>query len=64
MKEWQPKEIESFRKTHKLSRRALGDLLGVTVSSIYQWERGLKRPSKTAKILIGRIEKELEEKGR
>ncbi len=59
MKQWSSKQIESFRKTNKLTRRALGDLLGVTVSSVYKWERGLKKPSKTTKILLSRIEEEL-----
>ena len=56
MKDWTPKEIEQFRKNNKLSRRALGELLGVTVSSIFKWERGLRRPSTTTKILLSRIE--------
>jgi len=60
MKQWTPKEIEVFRKTHKLTRRALGELTGVTVSSVFQWERGIRQPSKTAKILLARIEKEFE----
>lgn len=63
MKDWTPKGIEQFRKDNKLSRRALGELLGVTVSSIFQWERGLKRPSKTTKLLLSRIEQE-NEKGK
>ena len=63
MKDWTPKEIESFRTVNKLTRRALAELLGVTVSSIYQWERGLKHPSKTVKILLSRIEQE-NEKGK
>jgi DNA-binding transcriptional regulator YiaG len=61
MKDWTPKEIEQFRKDNKLSRKALGELLGVTVSSIYQWERGLKRQSKTTKLLLSRIEQDLKE---
>lgn len=61
MKDWTPKVIEQFRKDNKLSRRALGELLGVTVSSIFQWERGLKRPSKTTKLLLSRIEQDLKE---
>jgi DNA-binding transcriptional regulator YiaG len=38
-------------------------MLGVTVSSIYQWERGLKTPSKTTKILLCRIEEDFKKKG-
>ena len=64
MKQWTPEQIESFRKDHKLTRRALGELMGVTVSAVFKWERGLKRPSKMAQILLGRIEKEFEDEGR
>ena len=64
MKQWTPEQIESFRKSYKLTRRAMGELLGVTVSTIYQWERRLKQPSKTAKILLSRIEKEFEDERR
>ena len=63
MKDWTPKEIEDFRKEHKLTRKALGELLGgVTVSSVYQWERGLRAPSKITKVLLSRIEEELTKK--
>jgi DNA-binding transcriptional regulator YiaG len=63
MKQWTSKQIESFRKTFKLTRKALGQELGVTVSSIYQWERRLRVPSKTTKILLSRIESEYKKKG-
>lgn len=63
MKQWSSKQIESFRKTNKLTRRALGELLGVTVSSVYKWGRGLKKPSTTTKILLSRIEDEFKKKG-
>jgi len=56
MKRWTPKQVETFRTTNQLTRKALAELTGVTISSIYQWERGIKYPSKTAKILLGRIE--------
>lgn len=60
MKDWTPKEIEDFRKEYKLTRKALGELLGgVTVSSVYQWERGLRTPSKITKVLLSRIEEEV-----
>ena len=61
MKEWTGNEIEDFRKTQKLTRKLLGDLVGVTVSTIYQWERGLKTASKTAKLLLSRIEHDFEQ---
>ena len=63
MKYWTPKQIESFRKVYKLTRKALGELTGVTVSSIYQWERRIKVPSTTAKILLSRIEADFKKKG-
>lgn len=62
MQNWAPKEIEVFRKSQKLSRRALGELLGVTGNCVYQWERGLRTPSATTKILLSRIEQDLNQK--
>ena len=58
MKEWTPKEVEDFRKEHNFTRKALSELTGVTISSIYQWERGLKQTSKTVKLLLSRIEED------
>ena len=60
MQDWIPEEIERFRKEHSLTRRALGELLGVTVNCIYQWERGLRTPNKTTKILLSRIADEMD----
>jgi len=59
MKQWTPGEIEEFRKSYRLTRKALGELLGVTVQAIYQWERRLRTPSKTVKLLLERIEEDL-----
>jgi len=64
MQSWTPKDIEYFRKTYQLTRRALGELLGVTVNCIYQWERGLRKPNKTVEILLARIKEELESKAK
>lgn len=58
MKDWTPEEVKMLREKYHLTRRALADLTGVTVSSIYQWERGLKQTSKTVKILLSRIEED------
>jgi len=60
--EWNPRTIEQFRKAHKLTRRALGELVGVTVNAIYQWERGLRTPGRTTQILLSRIEEELKQR--
>jgi DNA-binding transcriptional regulator YiaG len=59
IKDWAAHEILEFRKAHHFTRKALGELLGVTVSALYQWEKEVKRPSTTAKILLSRIEEEL-----
>ncbi|MGB9693470.1 MAG: helix-turn-helix domain-containing protein [Fervidobacterium sp.] len=58
--EWTPEKVESFRKAHGLTRKALANLLGVRLMAVYQWERGLRRPSKTAQILLSKIAKEFE----
>jgi len=58
MKEWTSKQIIDFRKQNKLTQTALGELVGVSNITVYQWERGERRPSKTAKILLSKIEDE------
>ena len=60
--QWNPEDIDQFRKTYKLTRKALGELLGVTVMGIYQWERGLRTPGKPIQILLSRIEEELKQR--
>jgi DNA-binding transcriptional regulator YiaG len=64
MREWKPSDIEDFRKAYRITRRALGELLGVTVSYVYQMERGLRTPSKTLQILLSRVANDFEKKGR
>ena len=63
MKQWTPKQVEKLRKTHKLTRRGLGEMLGVTVSSVYKWERGLKVPSMSLKLLLDCVEAKLKKGG-
>lgn len=62
MQDWPPQEIEVFRKSFRLSRRALGDLLGVSGNYIYLLEKGVKTPSKTIRILLDYVQKDLEER--
>ena len=63
MKDWTSSEIEEFRKAHKLTRKSLGEMLGgLTVSTIFKWERGVRYPSKTAKFLLSKLEEELKRK--
>lgn len=59
MQDWTPREIGNFRKDHNLTRKALGELLGVSVTCVYQWERGLRKPSRTTNILLSRIADEM-----
>ncbi len=57
--DWTPERIRSFREQQGLTRKALGQLVGVGVISIYQWERGERNPSRTRQILLSRIEQEM-----
>lgn len=59
MLDWTPESIKTLRKTYNLPMRKLGELLGVSITSVYQWERGVRKPSKTVKILLTRIEEDL-----
>ena len=63
MKQWTSKQIRKLRERHKISQRALGDLLGVSEQHIYYLERGARVPSKTLQILMSFVEEKLKEKG-
>jgi DNA-binding transcriptional regulator YiaG len=58
MKNWTPKQIFDFRIKNNLTQTGLGEIVGVSKTTVYQWERGERRPSKTAKILLSKIEEE------
>ncbi len=58
MKDWTPKQIKNFRKRYSLTQKALGELTGVSNITVFQWEREERIPSKTAKILLSRIEED------
>jgi DNA-binding transcriptional regulator YiaG len=62
MGEWTPQVVKQLREKYGMTRRQLGDLTGVTITTIYLWEMGQRKPSRTAKILLSRIEQELKEK--
>lgn len=64
MKNWIPTDIKDLRTKYKLSQPAFGEILGVSGNYIYLLEKGVKKPSKTLKILLGYIEKELVDKER
>lgn len=63
MKDWTPQEILEFRKKYKLTRKVLGQLVGVTVTAVYQWEKEVRTPQRTTKILLSKVEEELKKKG-
>jgi DNA-binding transcriptional regulator YiaG len=58
MKEWTPKQIKTFRKKYSLTQKKLGELTGVSNITVFLWEKGERTPSKTAKILLSRIEED------
>lgn len=58
MKTWGPEDIKGLRKRLNLSQVAFGNRLGVSGNYVYLLERGVKRPSKTLRLLLDCIEKE------
>ncbi|MBF0541236.1 MAG: helix-turn-helix transcriptional regulator [Nitrospirae bacterium] len=63
MNDWKPEDIRRFRKHLNLSLNSFGDLIGVTQRYVIYLEKGVRNPSKTLKILLRRIEREVKEKG-
>lgn len=61
MKNWTPKEIKILREKHNLSQPAFGSLLGVTGNYIYLMEKGVRMPSKTLRLLLDCVERQLKE---
>lgn len=59
MKNWTPKQIKKFRKELSLTQTKFGEMVGVVKITVFQWERGERTPSKTAKILLSRIEEDI-----
>lgn len=64
MKSWTPQEIKALRERYSLSQAALGRLLGVTGNYVYLMEKGVRRPSKTLKLLLDCVKERLEKKKR
>ena len=64
MKEWTSNQIKELRGKHKITQRALGDLLGVTTNYIYLLEKGVKQPSQTLQRLLDCFEEKLQREGR
>lgn len=61
MKHRAPAEIEAMRKKHGLTRKAMGELLGVAGNYVYLLERGLRTPSDTLILLLDCVEEKLKE---
>jgi DNA-binding transcriptional regulator YiaG len=59
MQKWSSREIRELRGKYKISQKAFSELLGVTENYVYLLERGVKKPSKTLKLLMNCIEKDL-----
>jgi DNA-binding transcriptional regulator YiaG len=62
MGDWSPEMVRQLRERYGLTRKQLGDLTGVTITTIYLWEMGQRKPSRTAEILLSRIEQELKDR--
>jgi len=62
MKNWTPKQIKKFRKDLDMTQTKFGDMVGVAKITVFQWERGERKPSETARILLSRIEETIEKK--
>jgi hypothetical protein len=61
---WGVSDIEEFGKIHGLTRKKLGEVLGgLTVSTIFKWEMGVRSPGKMGKVLLSKIDEELKMKG-
>ncbi|HBL24918.1 MAG TPA: hypothetical protein DDZ40_12505 [Deltaproteobacteria bacterium] len=62
MKAWTSEEVRELRKKYHLTQRSLADLIGVTFRSVYYYERGLRVPARPTKMLLSRVERDLQEK--
>ena len=60
METWNAKEIREFRKQNGLTQQRLADLIGVTSRSVYYYERGLREPGKPTKMLLSRVQEDLQ----
>jgi putative transcriptional regulator len=53
-----PKLIKNIRKKSNFSQSVFAKLLNVSISSVRQWEQGLRKPTGSAKVLLELLEKE------
>jgi putative transcriptional regulator len=51
-------EIQQIRKTLKLSQSVFAKLLNVSLSSVRQWEQGIRTPSGSTMVLLELLQRE------
>ena len=51
-------EIQDIRKTLRLSQSVFAKLLNVSLSSVRQWEQGIRTPSGSTMILLELLQRE------
>ena len=51
-------EIQNIRKTLKLSQSVFAKLLNVSLSSVRQWEQGIRTPSGSTMVLLELLQRE------
>ncbi len=54
----QPQQIQHIRKQLNLSQTVFAKLLGVSPSSVRQWEQGQRRPSGATMILLELLDRQ------
>ena len=52
----EPKEIKALRKRLGLTQTQMADKIGVTKTSVLNWENGIAKPSKLARRELERLE--------
>ncbi len=57
MKKWTTKQIIELRKRTGLSRELFARKLGVSMMSIYRWERSTCQPVYLARIALERLDR-------
>ena len=51
-------EIQNIRKTLKLSQSVFAKILNVSLSSVRQWEQGIRTPSGSTMVLLELLQRE------
>ena len=59
MKEWTAEDLKEMREAFNVTQKTLADLLGVSRVYVGLLERKEKKPSKTLKLLLDYVERDL-----